>query len=228
MNRFLTSAAAAAIAITASPAYAQPTPAIVKQCQTAADFAGCVKAFTTPAVVKDEVQPLRDAMKQVAARLTTGTSLADSTSVYQPVVDQLALVESAHGSDPAVVAARKATNMFGVMRSAWGLRIQADVSHKLNKSNVYICPTLKDTADIFDQQFETSINFNYSTTWAGRLFGVKLCTVADYQLPDYYMRSEIVQVLNSGATPTTSMEKGAPSSTKIFPQPVSDYSSGFR
>ena len=51
---------------------------------------------------------LKDAMKQVSARLNAGTSLRDSTISFQPVIDALALAEDLHSDSYTVKNTRKA------------------------------------------------------------------------------------------------------------------------
>lgn len=78
-------------------------PKIHKQCKDARDYTGCVKAFTPlPPTSDDELSALLAAMKQVAARITTGFALRDATLFFQPVTDQLALVRSSHPESSAV------------------------------------------------------------------------------------------------------------------------------
>ena len=89
------SIAISSLLLAAMPARTQVDPKVAEQCKDARDFVGCVKAFTTPAAAPDDgLGGLRSAMKQVAGRLEAGTSLANSTNTFQPVVDQLAIVES--------------------------------------------------------------------------------------------------------------------------------------
>jgi hypothetical protein len=194
---------AASLLLTAAPALAQVDPKIAKQCQPAADFAGCVKSFTTPAAATDELLPLRNAMKQVAERLTLGTSLVNSSATYQPVVDQLALVESKYSDDPTVNAARRATDMFGTAQSAWDIRIKAAINRRSFPSNAYHCNILKSTADAFDTQYSTLINWKYGTTTMGRLFGLNICTVPTGSLPEDYMLLKVVQTLKDGSVDPT-------------------------
>ena len=50
------------------------------------EILGCVKAFTSPAVPDDGLSDLTDAMKKVASRLASGSSLNNSSSTFQPII----------------------------------------------------------------------------------------------------------------------------------------------
>lgn len=103
----------AGTALLAIPAMAQVDPQTHKQCLEAKDYAGCVKAFTTPQQeIDDGLGGLRAAMKQVAARIRSGFSLRDSTLFFQPLTDQLALVSGKHPDSLAVQNAGKASELF--------------------------------------------------------------------------------------------------------------------
>jgi hypothetical protein len=109
----------------ATPAIAQVDPKIHKQCIEAKDYAGCVKAFTTPQQeIDDGLNSLRAAMKQVAARIRSGFSLRDSTPFFQPVTDQLALVSARFPTSLAVQNASKAALLFDITKTAWQSRIK--------------------------------------------------------------------------------------------------------
>jgi hypothetical protein len=149
MNRFL---AVSATLIVAVPAFAAPTPEVAAKCKDARDFQGCVKAFTTTAPADDDaLTPLRNAMKQVAARLRSGTSLRDSSEVFRPVVDQLAIVESQYPDQLAVQKARLASRMFDAMQLAWDTRIKVK-SYGLEQygMDAYNCKALKLTVENYN------------------------------------------------------------------------------
>lgn len=181
--------------LASTPVLAQVDPKIAAQCKDARDFVGCVKAFTTPAAPStDNLTALRNAMKQVASRLRAGTSLRDSTSTFQPVVDQLALVESSNPKDLAVVSARKASNLFNALQTAWGARIRA--TQDVYGEKFYNCKILKLSADSFNSLAGSdSFGWNYKKG----LFGVDLCQVRYGQLPEDYMRPIVNRVLTEGA-----------------------------
>lgn len=108
----------------ATPAIAQVDPKIHKQCIEAKDYAGCVKAFTSPQQETDDgLGALRDAMKLVAARILSGLSLRDSTLFFQPVTDQLALARGKYPTSLAVQNASKAAELYNITQTAWQSRI---------------------------------------------------------------------------------------------------------
>ena len=64
-------------------------------CLQASDYEGCMRVQQNGGVASsgnDELANLRNAMKQVAARLSAGTSLRDSSEVFRPVTDAIAVV----------------------------------------------------------------------------------------------------------------------------------------
>ena len=96
-----------------------------KICMDSRDFVGCVEVLGGGDSKKesDELKELRDSMKKVSARLFSGTSLRDSSLVFQPVIDSLALAEDNHPEDLAVRTATKASRLFDILQSAWQGRI---------------------------------------------------------------------------------------------------------
>jgi hypothetical protein len=188
------------LAMLAMPANAQVDPKVSAQCKDARDFVGCVKAFTTPSVqVSDELTGLRGAMKQVAARLSSGTSLRDSTITFQPLVDALALVQGNFPDSLAVQKATLASRLFDVMQSAWDLQIKAksyQLSEYMKGEDIYACEVLKQSADAFNSTYGSSIiNWNYTKG----LFGLNICRVPYGQLPLDYMYPVVIRVLNEGS-----------------------------
>ena len=182
------------------PVIAQVDPKIHKLCIEAKDYSGCVRAMTSaPQPEGDALTPLRNAMKQVAGRLSFGTSLADSTSTFQPVVDQLAIVESNEPNSLAVKTSQEAVQLFDILQTAWRVRIQSEntafrgVSGNLR---VYNCKNLKTTADAFDAASTTGkVYWSYSKA---PLFG-DTCKVNYGQEPDALMYPIIVRLLREGA-----------------------------
>ena len=107
--------------LASTPALAEVDPKIAAQCKDARDFVGCVKAFTTPAALPtDNLTALRNAMKQVAGRLSAGKSLRDSTNTFQPVIDELAVVESPYPDNLNVIQARRASGLFDIVQTTCG------------------------------------------------------------------------------------------------------------
>jgi hypothetical protein len=192
--------AVATAVLLASPAWAQVDPKVAAQCKDARDFVGCVKAFTTPSIqASDELTALRGAMKQVAARLKSGTSLRDSTITFQPVVDALALVRESHPDSLAVRNANLASRLFSVMQNAWDLQIRAksyQLSEYLKGEDVYACEVLKQSADAFNSAYgSTVIDWNYTKG----LLGLSTCRVPYGQLPLDYMYPVVISILNEGS-----------------------------
>ena len=71
----------------------------------------------------DALTKLRSAMKQVASRLSSGTSLRDSSSVFQPVVDAQAVVPINQQNSLAYQAASMAIELFDDTQAIWQSRI---------------------------------------------------------------------------------------------------------
>lgn len=184
---------------------AQVNPKIAAQCKDARDFLGCVKAFSAPASsqVDDPLSPLRNAMKQVAERLSMGTSLRNSTITFQPVIDQLAIVETKYSDAFAVKEARKSSSMFNVLQSAWDTRIK--VASNLYGQIFYNCKALKLSAEVFESVSGKSINWDYRKG----IFGSDSCQVPQDQLPESYMYRIIVSTLRDGSVSQEDIDKKA-------------------
>ena len=195
----LAAAIVAGCSLAATPALAQQVePKAHKLCIEAKDYAGCVKAMTSaPAAQEDSLTPLRNAMKQVAARLRAGTSLRDSTVTFQPVVDQLAVVEASNPDALAVQKAKLATRLFDATQLAWDTRIKVKAyGMEQYGMNVYNCKALKMTVDNFN-----SIPGAPYVSWDYKkgLFGIDSCRVDTSQLPEAYMLPLVARVLDEGA-----------------------------
>ncbi|QNJ30304.1 hypothetical protein [Synechococcus sp. A15-24] len=109
------------------PVLAQVDPQVAEQCKDARDFLGCVKAFSQPAKINDELSALRDAMKKVASRLASGTSLNNSSSTFQPVIDAHAIVPAEQQNSLAYQSASMAIDLFDLTQSVWQSRISNTV-----------------------------------------------------------------------------------------------------
>lgn len=94
----------------ANPAVAEISEDIKKTCMQAQDFLGCVKALSGGSELdqKDELKALRNVMKQVASRIDSGISFKNSTSMFQPLIDELAIAAEAHPDSLAVKSSTKA------------------------------------------------------------------------------------------------------------------------
>lgn len=180
-------------------AHAELPSRVHKLCLEAKDYAGCVKAMTiTPTAGDDSLTQLRNAMKQVAARLRSGTSLRDSTETFRPVVDQLAIVEASHPDAFAVKTARLASRMFEALQLAWDTRIKAS-QHDLNRYGgipMYDCEALKRTVDIYNAiPGAPYVDWRYTKG----VLGWTACKVPAGQLPELYISRSVVRVLDEGA-----------------------------
>ena len=111
----------------ATPVSAEISDEVKATCMDAKDFVGCVQALSGGVDIKplDDIDPLRDAMKQVAARLSSGTSLRDSTLTFQPVIDNYATSKDKSPDSIAVIGASKAIELFDILQSSWQTRINS-------------------------------------------------------------------------------------------------------
>lgn len=176
-----------------APALAGPH----EDCLKAADYEGCMRVQQNGGVANsagDSLTDLRNAMKQVSARLTAGTSLRDSSEVFRPVTDALAVVPPSDQNSKAYQDGTKAANLFGLWQSAWATRIEASIYSRYGPQT-YVCSALKRTADAFDRAAGTSMNWSYTKG----LFGSDACQVRAGQLPEQYMRPVVISLLNEAA-----------------------------
>lgn len=181
----------------ALPAVAAVDPATHKACSQARDYAGCVKAFSTPQEpVDDGLGNLRAAMKQVASRIANGFSLRDSTLFFQPVTDQLALVSGRFPDSLAVKNATKSAELFNIVQSAWQSRIN---SLKWNQytGTTYSCEPTKNGVKAFNYAAGSEV-VPYSVK--GGLFGIALfCFESVGTMHESRMLSYIASLLETGS-----------------------------
>lgn len=197
---------AAAFFALSLPAQAQIDPKIKGECMKAQDFVGCVKALTGGVSVEpmDELDPLRNAMKQVAARLSSGTSLRDSTVTFQPVTDSLALVQAKYPDSLAVRSASKASALFDTLQLAWQSRINSLTGSRY--STVYLCEPTEDGVKSFNSIIGSNA-ISYSVTGGG-LFGVSIgCLESVGVRHESMMMSFVVGVLNEGSVSPAAIKK---------------------
>ena len=176
------------------------------KCAQVADYAGCMQVQThgVASSQPNSLSNLRNAMKQVAARLSAGTSLRDSSEVFRPVTDALALVSGKDQDSLAYEQASRAARLFGLWQSAWDTRIQAQVyGYQRYGMEVYICSALKQSADAFDRAAGTNINWNYKKG----LLGGHSCKVRAGQLPEQYMGPVVIQALERGSIDPVALAK---------------------
>ena len=129
----------------ATPVSAEISEEVKATCMDAKDFVGCVQALSgkVPNESSDDLQSLRDAMRQVSARIGFGSSLRDSTLFYQPVIDAYALAVVNNPDALPVKAAAKATQLFDLVQIAW----QARINNKRSYDEFGILYPLKITRD---------------------------------------------------------------------------------
>lgn len=188
-----------ALILFTNPAHAEVDPKVHKLCLEAKDYSGCVKSMTSAPLTEDHsLSPLRNAMKQVAARLRLGTSLRDSTETFRTVVDQLAIVETSHQDTLAVQKAKLASRMFESLQLAWDTRIKA-ADYSLNKyggTPIYNCEALRQTVDVYNAiPGAPYVSWSYSK---GPL-GWTSCKVSNAGLPEVSISKYVVMVLDEGA-----------------------------
>lgn len=179
------------------PALAQVDAKVHKQCIEAKDYAGCVKAFTTPQQeVDDGLKSLRAAMKQVAARIRSGFSLRESTLSFQPLTDQLALVSTKYPESLAVQTAGKASELFDITQSAWQARINS-LTTTYGGMAIYSCEATKRGVKRFNDAAGSEV-VQYAVT--GGLFGLSLgCQESVGLGHEGMMLSYVARLLDAGS-----------------------------
>jgi len=197
MRRFLIAAVAILFGSHNLPLLAQVDPKIHKQCIEAKDYAGCVKAFTTPQQEPDDgLSSLRAAMKQVSARINSGFSLRESTFFFQPVTDQLALASSKYPTAIAVQNASKAANLFNIAQASWQSRIN---SLKPGYAGIvqYSCEPTKKGVELFNAAAGKEV-VTYSVK--GGIFGLVLfCQESVGTSHEARMLAYVSELLESGS-----------------------------
>jgi len=172
-------------------------PKIHNQCKDARDYAGCVKAFTSPQQPLDDgLSGLRVAMKQVAARIRGGFSLRDSTLFFQPLTDQLSLVRSTHPESLAVKSASKAEQLFYVIQAAWQSRIRT-LSVGTYTGTLFSCTPTQQGVEAFNKVAGSQV-VTYSVK--GGIFGLRIgCQASVGEGHEAMMLSYVAGLLDSGS-----------------------------
>ena len=181
----------------ASSASAATTTNSHNACLNAADYAGCMQVQTHGVAppASDELSKLRGAMKQVASRLASGTSLRDSSLVFQPVIDAHAVVPPEQHNTLAYQAADMAIDLFDDTQSIWQARISGITCTS------YGCSQLASACDSYNARVKyaaaktgnpNAFRWNYKTGgWFGCRFG------SNPEVPVYRYT---IGVLRNGAT----------------------------
>ena len=107
-------------------------------CIKAADYEGCMRVQQNGGVASsnsDSLTKLRNAMKQVSSRLSSGTNLRDSSLTFQPVIDAHAIVKVDDQNSLAYQAATIAIDLFNKTQSTWQYRIS---SSRYSRGNLMV------------------------------------------------------------------------------------------
>lgn len=207
------------ISIGGLPALASPVdPEVHKLCIEANDYIGCVKTLSGGVKIEkdDGLKSLRAAMKQVSARLSSGTSLRDSSMIFQPVIDQLALVEDDYSTSLAVKASNKASILFDIIQSAWQGRIDT-LSVQDYGRNMYSCGPTQRGIDQINEVVGSTAVLQYSVKEKNNqrltdnalavMFSGGGCSEATVKHNERLMISFVIGVLKEGAVDPSLIEK---------------------
>lgn len=194
--------------LVATPVNAEISEEVKATCMEAKDFVGCVKALSGGVQVEsdDGLNPLRNSMKQVAARLESGTSLRDSTSMFQPVVDQLAIVKEKYPDSLAVKTANRAVRLFDILQSAWQNRISTlSVGSGSFSTTTYSCYATKNGVAEFESHVGSPV-IGWSVQ--GGIFGLGFgCPESVGLRHERKMMTFVVGVLKEGSVSPDVIEK---------------------
>lgn len=192
----------------AVPAHAEISPEVKATCMEAKDFVGCVQALSGGVKIEsdDGLGALRSAMKQVAARLQSGTSLRDSTLTFQPVVDQLAVVKDEYAASLAVKAASKSVDLFNILQASWQSRISTlNVGSGQFSTTTYSCYSTKDGVSKFEAVVGSPV-VGWKVSWG--LFGIAAgCQESVGLRHERKMMNFVIGVLKEGSVSPEVIEK---------------------
>jgi len=192
----------------AFPAHAEISSEVKATCMEAKDFVGCVQALSGGVSIKndDGLSALRNAMKQVAARLDSGTSLSESTLTFQPVVDQLAVVKDEYAASLAVKIASKSVELFNIWQASWQSRIntKSDTTGQFSTTR-YSCNATKNGVSKFDAVVGSPV-VGWRITRG--LFGISFgCQESVGLYHERKMMNFLIGVLNEGSVSPGVIEK---------------------
>ena len=198
-----------------SPAYAEISDEVKATCMNAKDFVGCVKALSGGVQVErdDGLNALRNSMKQVAARLESGTSLRDSSVTFQPVIDQLAIVKDEYPNSLAVKAAGKASALFDIVQGAWQSRINT-LSTSQYAGIYYSCLPTANGIQSFNSYVGSTVVKGYSVRLGkeedlskGGFLGVNNCYESTVEYNERSLMRFVIGVLREGAIQPMAIKK---------------------
>jgi len=181
----------------------------------AKDFVGCVQALSGGARIEsdDGLAALRRAMKQVAARLDSGTSLRDSSITFQPVIDQLAIVKLDYPDSLAVKASVRASELFDLLQIAWQGRIDTLSTNRYGP-NTYSCYPTANGIKSFTSSVGSTVVEGYSVARSKKMdlgkpgfLGMNTCTELTVKHNERLMARFVIGVLNEGSVKPEAIEK---------------------
>ena len=212
MRRLLIAAAVIVVSQVQLTATAQIDPKIKAECMKAQDFVGCMKALSGNVELKNssEVENLRTAMKQVADRISFGTSLRESNLFFQPVIDSLALAKEKEPNSLAVKSSSKAAELYGVVQGGW----QARIDSYRGGSESYSCRAVQSAIDRFNAIVGAKVIKPYSTvrnkeedSLVGGFFDTDTCIKETALVNEGRMLAFVAGVLREGAIDPAAINK---------------------
>ena len=190
-------ATATAIALVASPAEASNDAH--SKCAQVVDYAGCMQVQThgVTSSQPNSLANLRNAMKQVSARLNSGTSLRDSSITFQPVIGAHAVVPADQHNTLAYQSASIAIKLFDLTQENWQARISwtsyySGTAYMPGKGCDYMAGQVRQFNNIAGKK---AVSFAYKKKG---LLGV--CHRSTPR-PENSMYSFVIGVLRDGSTP---------------------------
>jgi hypothetical protein len=213
MRRLLIAAAVIVASQVQLPAFAQIDPKIKAECMKAQDFVGCMKALSGNVELKNssEVENLRTAMKQVADRISFGTSLIESNLFFQPVIDSLALAKEKEPNSLAVKSSSKGAELYGVVRGGWYARIDS----YQGRAESYSCRAIQTAIDRFNDIVGARVIKPYSAVRnkeedslaPGGIFDTDTCVKETALVNEGRMLAFVAGVLREGAIDPAAINK---------------------
>ena len=212
MRRLLIAAAVIIASQVQLPASAQIDPKIKAECMKAQDFVGCMKALSGNVELKNtsEVENLRTAMKQVADRISFGTSLRESNLFFQPVIDNLALAKEKEPNSLAVRSSSKAAELYGVVQGGW----QARIDSYRGGAESYSCRAVQTAIDRFNAIVGAKVIKPYSAvrnkeedSLVGGFFDTDTCVKETALVNEGRMLAFVAGVLREGAVDPAAISK---------------------